>query len=86
MMPTTYEQFRLLPFEQQLPLVWVEGNFLARRWEEEDAVGLYHMAGGFFAEVYYDGEDNSILNVDSFTNSAFLEDYSHGIGLGDLTI
>lgn len=84
-MSTTYEQFRLLPFEQQLPLVWVDGSFLAWRWEEEDAVGLYHMAAGFFTEVYYNGEDNSILNVQCFTNSAFLEDYSHGISLDDLT-
>jgi hypothetical protein len=84
-MPTNYEQFRLLPFAQQLPLLWVEGTYLARRWEEEDAVGLYHMAGGFFAEVYYHGEDNSILNVDCFTSSAFLEDYAPGINLGDLT-
>lgn len=83
-MPTSYEHFRLLPFAQQLPLVWVEGSFLARRWEEEDAVGLYHMAGGFFAEVYYHGEDNRIVNVDSFTSSATLEDYSHGIDLRDL--
>ncbi len=85
-MPTSYETFRLLPFEQQLPLVWVEGTYLARRWEEEDAVGLYHMAGSFFAEVYYSGGDNRMLNVDSFTSSAFLEDYSHGINLGGLAI
>ena len=84
-MPTSYEHFRLLPFAQQLPLVWVEGNFLARRWEEEDAVGLYYMAGDFFAEVYYNGENNQIVNVDSFTSSAILEDYSHGIDLRDLT-
>jgi hypothetical protein len=83
-MPSSYEAFRLLPIEQQLPLVWVEGTFLAKRWEEEDAVGLYHMEGGFFAEVYYDSEDNSILNVQCFINSACLEDYSHGISLKDL--
>jgi hypothetical protein len=84
-MPASYAHFRLLPFEQQLPLIWVEGTFLATRWEEEDAVGLYHMAGGFFSEVYYDGEDKRILNVQCFTSSAFLENYSHGISLGDLT-
>jgi hypothetical protein len=27
---------------QQLPLVWLEGTFLARCWEEEDAVGHFH--------------------------------------------
>jgi hypothetical protein len=26
-MPVSYEYFRLLPFEQQLPLIWVEGTF-----------------------------------------------------------
>jgi hypothetical protein len=85
-MPISYEEFRLLPFEKQWPLVWSEGTYLARRWEEEDAVDLYHMAGGFFAEVYYHGEDNSLLNVDCFTSSTVVEEYAHGIKLGDLAI
>ncbi len=83
--PTSYEAFRLLPLEQQRLLIWVEGIYLGQRWEGNETVGLYHMTGGFFAKVYYDVENNSILNVDSFTSSTLPEDYSPGIDLGDLT-
>ena len=54
--------FRALPFEDRLKAIWAEGTFLATRWEEEDAVNLYHM-GTFFAEVYYDPESNEMLRT-----------------------
>jgi hypothetical protein len=77
--------FRALPLEQQLPLVWMEGTFLARRWEEEDHVGLYHMDGSFFCEVYYDPETNAILRTRTFTSAQCLEDYACYVSLRDLT-
>lgn len=30
------DEFNLLPYERQLAIVFDEGSFLARRWEEED--------------------------------------------------
>ncbi|UOQ75124.1 hypothetical protein [Hymenobacter cellulosilyticus] len=52
-MSINHYAFRVLPFEQRLAVIWAEGTFLATRWEEENAVNLYHL-GTFFAEVYYD--------------------------------
>ncbi|GAB3294305.1 hypothetical protein [Hymenobacter tenuis] len=63
-MPTSYDTFQILSFEQQLPLVWLEGRFIARRWEEEDAVALYHMDGGFFCEVYLEQEHYTVLRLE----------------------
>lgn len=83
-MPTSYEHFCLLPFEQQLPLVWTEGTLLAKRWEEEDAVGLYYLLGSFFCEVYYEPANYDILRIRCFTSSECLEDYTHNISLGAL--
>lgn len=37
---TTHYAFRLLGHDEQLAAVWAEGGFLARRYEEEDAVQL----------------------------------------------
>lgn len=85
-MPTSHYTFRALPLEQQLPLVWVEGSFIAKRWEEEEAVGLYHMEGGFFCEVYYDGESNMLLRVRTFTSTACLEEYACYVRLDDLKL
>jgi hypothetical protein len=84
-MPTSYHVFRLLPFEEQVPLVWTEGTFLARRWEEEDGMGLYHMEGGFFCEVTFELENYTILELKAFTSTAWLEHYTCYINLNDLT-
>ena len=83
-MPTSHYAFRALPFLEQLPLVWVEGTFIARRWEEEDGVSLYHMDGGFFCEVYLNSESLEILRVRTFTSSGPLEDYACYVRLDDL--
>jgi hypothetical protein len=83
-MPTSHYAFRALPFEQQLPLVWCEGTFLARRWEEEDAVALYHMDGHFFCEVYLEQVNYTVLRLRTFTSLVYLDDYTPYIRLGDL--
>jgi hypothetical protein len=84
MIPTSYPAFCALPHLQQIPLVWVEGTFIARRWEEEDGVALYHMAGGFFCEVYLNPGTLEILYLHTFTSSERLEDYASYITLNDL--
>ncbi|MBF9239502.1 hypothetical protein I2I05_19065 [Hymenobacter sp. BT683] len=84
-MATSHYDFRALPFEQQLPLVWVEGTFLARRWEEEDGVSLYHMDGGFFCEVYLEVETYKVVRVRTFTRMERLEDYACYVNIDDLT-
>jgi len=80
---TPYE-FSLLPYERQLVLLFDEATFLARRWEEEDGVNLYHVegsAGGFFVEIYYDTHANEIARLRSFRSSVLLEDYAVSVRL-----
>ncbi|UOQ53032.1 hypothetical protein [Hymenobacter cellulosivorans] len=82
-MPITHYAFRALPFPEQLAAIWAEGTFLATRWEEEDAVNLYHL-GTFFCEVYYDPDTNELLRTRTFTSRTCLEDYAAYIKLDDL--
>ena len=51
-MSIALDSFRDLPFEEQVMWVWNEGSYVATRYEEEDTVGLYHMQGVFFVELY----------------------------------
>lgn len=86
-MPVTLATFSLLPFQQQIVLVWDEGSYLATRYEEEDTVGLYHMQGGFFVELYYDNEVNKLCeHLTTFTgeDADKLEDYACYVNLNDL--
>ncbi|TGE29748.1 hypothetical protein [Hymenobacter metallicola] len=82
-MPISHYGFRALPFPEQLAVIWAEGTFLATRWEEEDAVNLYHM-GTFFAEVFYDPDENKMLSTRTFTSRECLLDYAVFIKLNDL--
>jgi hypothetical protein len=77
---TLYE-FNLLSYERQLVAVFDTGTFLATRWEEEDAVNLYHLPDGVFVELYYDTHTNEITRLRSFVSAAPLADYVAGIRL-----
>jgi len=82
----TLYQFNALPYERQLVVVFDEGTFLARRWEEEDGVNLYHVAGPqgcFFVEVCYDTHANAIAQVRSFRSAELLADYAPYVRLPD---
>jgi len=75
----TRAEFNALPYERQLVVIFDEGTFLARRWEEEEGVNLYHVAGpqgGFLIEVYYDTHVNAIARVRSFCTAEPLADYA----------
>jgi hypothetical protein len=85
-MSCSHHTFRALPFGQQLPLVWTEGTFVAQRWEEEDAVGLYHMEGGFFCEVYLEQEHYTVVRLRTFISSKCLMDYACNVRLDDLQL
>jgi hypothetical protein len=83
---TLYE-FNALPCERQLVAVFDEGTFLARRWEEEDGISLYHFprpGTGFFAEVYYDTHVNQIVRLRAFSSLSQLEEYAANVRLPDL--
>ena len=75
---TLYE-FNALPAKRQLVVAFDAGTFLARRWEQEDGVNLYHLAGpqgGFFVEVSYDPHLNASARGRSFGCAEPLADYA----------
>jgi hypothetical protein len=76
----TLHEFNLLPYKRQLVAVFDEGTFLARRWEEEDSINLYHLPGGVFVDIFYDTHFNQIVQLRSFTSAA-LENYTLSIEL-----
>jgi hypothetical protein len=82
-MPLSHYAFRALPFEDQLVAVYEEGRWLARRYEEEDWINLYHL-GSFFVEVYYDPEANRVHRTRTFTSRECLLDYAAYVSLGNL--
>ncbi|MBH8567311.1 hypothetical protein KB206_00330 [Microvirga sp. STS02] len=60
-------QFNALTDEQQLALVYAEGAYVATRWQEVyEAVLLYQLPGGFFAELTYDTETNEVQYIFAF--------------------
>jgi hypothetical protein len=77
----TLHEFNALPYERQLVAVFDEGTFLARRWEEEDGINLYHLPSNFFVEIFYDTHVNQIVQLRSFTSAAPLENYAVSIEL-----
>jgi hypothetical protein len=83
----TLYTFNLLPTDRQLVAVFDTGSFLATRWEEEDAVNLYHLAGpgkGVFVELYYATHANAILRIRAFTNPHPLIRYTDWVQLPPL--
>ena len=84
-MPTRPEVFRHLTAAEQLALVWGEGEYLARRWEKNTEVLLYHMPADFFAEVYYDNQGYRLVRIDTFTKPEPLALYAAYVRLPPLT-
>ncbi|MBF9239786.1 hypothetical protein I2I05_20500 [Hymenobacter sp. BT683] len=59
--------FHALSEEDQIAAVVAHGRYLARRWQEVDeAVHLYQMPSGFFAELTYNTTRNQILYAEHF--------------------
>lgn len=79
----TIALFNALPYDRQLVAVFDCGKFLARRYEEEDAVNLYHLFDSFFVELYYDTHANELVRLQAFTDTSLLEDYSVCVRLPD---
>ncbi|TPG59473.1 hypothetical protein [Hymenobacter nivis] len=77
----TLNAFDQLPYGLQLATVFETGTYLARRWEEEDGVNLYHLPGGFFVELYYDTLAEELVRLRSFSSTEPLEDYAASVRL-----
>jgi hypothetical protein len=80
----TLAAFPLLTPLEQLGAVYSQGEYLARRFEEDDEIRLYYLAGGFFAEVYFDQFRRQILRVRCFSQASDLDDYTPYIILPSL--
>lgn len=87
-MAVSYHSFCALSSVEQYAAVWHEGTFLMRRYAQEDAVNLYQMRGGYFAEVFYDQFTNHLRTVEvfSYCNSERLENYESYIQLDELPL
>ena len=73
--------FNQLPLSEQLAIVLNEGTYLAMRFGTEgDRINLYYL-GSFFAEVYYDAQQNHLHGCRTFTGTAPLEAYTQQIHL-----
>ena len=57
----TFDQFTQLSEKVQLVYVFRQGTYIARRWDDiHQAVQLYRLPEGFFAEVNYDVDRNEV--------------------------
>lgn len=77
----TLHEFNSLSHTQQLLHVVARGTSLARRWEQAQVFHLYHVPGGFFAELHYNPEAGKVLAVRAFTNAQRLEEYAASVQL-----
>ena len=76
--------FRRLSARAQLLVVLAEGTYLARRWEDEGGVNLYHLSDagrGFFVEVAIEPDQQHLVILRSFSSSVPLADYAHYVQL-----
>ena len=67
-------EFTALSADQQLAIVWEQGQFLALRHEADQRVGLYTL-GTFFVEVFYDSAMKEIIRHRVFVTDKLLLPY-----------
>ena len=83
----TFYQFKQLPYETQLATVYAEGTYIARRWDDvHQAVMLYQLPGGLFAELNYDVNDSKVTHLFAFeagSEDDRLPDYAAFVKLPD---
>ena len=80
----TFYAFRLLSPVAQLYWVLKQGTYLARRWDGECGINLYHCEDegrGFFVEVGTDADWGQAVVLCSFVSSGLLEEYAHEVRL-----
>lgn len=59
--------FKLLPYYEQLACLLDNGTYLATRHYEEYKINTYHLPT-FFAEVWYDNKSNEVAGIRAFSN------------------
>jgi hypothetical protein len=59
--------FKLLPYYEQLTCLLEKGTYLATRYFEEYRINTYHIPH-FFTEVWYDNKSNEVAGIRSFSS------------------
>jgi hypothetical protein len=67
-------QYNALDKTDQACVLWNKGVFLAERKDGVHKVALYQI-DGFYVEVFYDGEENAIKRLRSFSSVDQLQPY-----------
>lgn len=68
------EEFLDLPGTRQFEIVFEQGIFLERRYEENREFSLYSV-NRFFVELEYEKEENLIVGKQAFISGVGLEEY-----------
>ncbi len=82
-------EFEKLPREKKCRYVWTHCTFLATRFYQEQArkfrVNLFYN-GGFFIEVWYNGQYDYFGDIKAFSDRRLLEPYINSINLDELMV
>ena len=64
----------------RLEIIWAHGNFIAYRGRRGYRIALYDL-GNFFAEIWYNPENDYVSLVRGYKSKKALEPYLHQIDL-----
>ncbi|MCX2741730.1 hypothetical protein [Pontibacter anaerobius] len=67
----------------RLEIIWARGNFIANRGRRGYRIELYDL-GSFFAEIWYNPENDYISLVRGFTSKKALEPYITQVDLMEM--
>ena len=74
----TLYQFNVVTESEKTAIVWNEGHFEGDRKENNFSIMLYQVRS-FYVELYYNGEENKISKLRSFSSINQLERYLNNI-------
>lgn len=74
----TVKEFRDLPRQEQLDVIFTIGDYIETRLEESFQVMLYAV-DRFFVEIYYDPITNKIQLLNPFISGSFLNKYARSL-------
>jgi hypothetical protein len=79
----TLHEFRKLKREEQVAAIKCKGTLLFIRQEAGIDIVLYQV-GGFYAEVYFEGDNKKSIRIKSFDDTASLDVYLAEINIAEL--
>ena len=74
----TVKEFRYLPRQEQLDVVFTIGDYIETRFEEGFQVMLYAV-DRFFVELYHDTLTQKICFLNAFISGTFLNKYAKSL-------